>query len=339
VSHRPIPSASLEEGLSPTAVSARVPPPLLPGIRRTVLSLMLIHVAISSGGYLFVKIGLSEFSSFAFAFWRFVIGLTGLLAAAVFLRAWPKVDREDWPRILLLAALAVPANQLMYLSGMKYSVPSHASLIYGATAVVALVLSTVLGYEKLRPFKVAAISLTGLGLVLVVSSSRTPILGSENFGGDVLITFSMFAWAGYTVFGKPLVAKYGAMPATLVCLVVGTLMGLPFLIGPALAQDYSVLTLRGWTGAAYSGIMSTCISYTIWFALLRRVDPSQVAIMTTPQPVVTTILSVLILGEALTMPLIIGGLFVIGGVLLMQAPALLKHNYFGKWLHKSAPLE
>ena len=108
----------------PTAIPGSEPPRLLPQFRRTVLSLMLLHVAISSGGYLFVKVGLSEFSSLAFAFWRFVIGLAGLVTATLVLRAWPKVERQDWPRIFLLAALAVPANQLMYLSGMKYSVPS-----------------------------------------------------------------------------------------------------------------------------------------------------------------------------------------------------------------------
>lgn len=311
----------------PQQATENLPRRMIPRFRKSVLSLMLLHVAINSGGYLFVKIGLREFSPFAFAFWRFVVGLAGILAIIIFVRAWPKVERQDWPRILLLAALSVPANQLLYLNGMKYSVPSHASLIYGATAAVALVLSTLLGYERLRRFKVMAIALAVCGLVLVVSSSRTRILGTENFGGDVLITFSMFAWAAYTVLAKPIVAKYGALPATLVCLLCGSLMGLPFLIQPALAQDYSILTWRGWAGPIYAGIMVTCVSYTIWFALLKRADPSQVAIITTPQPVVTTALSVLILGEALSFPLIMGGLLVIGGVLLMQTPALRNSKY------------
>jgi drug/metabolite transporter (DMT)-like permease len=318
-------------------VAGSAPVRILPQFRRTVLSLMIAHVIINSGGYIFVKIGLGEFSSFAFAFWRFVIGLAGMAVLIIFLRAWPRVERRDWPRIILLGLLSVPANQLLYLSGMKYSVPSHASLIYGATAVVALILSVFLGYEKLRRFKVLAISLAGVGLVLVVSSSRTPILGSENFGGDALITLSMFAWAGYTVLGKPIVAKYGALPATLVCLLCGSLIGLPFLIQPALAQDYSILTWRGWAGPIYAGLMITCVSYTVWFALLRRVDPSQVAIMTTPQPVVTTALSVLILGETLSLPLILGGLFVIGGVLLMQTPALLKNRRISAMIGRFEP--
>jgi drug/metabolite transporter (DMT)-like permease len=295
-------------------------------LRSTVLGLMIIHVAINSCGYLFVKVGLAEFTPFAFAFWRFSFGIVGLILIFVLRRAWIHVEKRDWPRFLLLGALAVPANQLLYLNGMRFTVPSHASLLYGATAVAALGLSSLLGYEKLRLFKVLAILVSLCGLVLVVSESPTPIIGTENFAGDILISISVLVWAGYTVLAKPVVDKYGPVRATLVCLILGSAMGLPFLVAPALAQDYAIVTWRGWIGTLYTGFMITAVSYTIWFALLRRVDPSQVAILTAPQPVVTTVLSVLILKEAIGASLILGGFLVIGGVVLMQAPILLRRK-------------
>ncbi|MBU0509740.1 DMT family transporter [bacterium] len=302
---------------------------MLARFRTSMIALMSVHVAINSGGYLFTKVALSEFSPFAFAFWRFLIGVGGLTAVFFLRKAWMRIEREDWPRFLLLAVIAVPANQLLYLSGMRGTVPSHASLLYGSTAVVALALSTLIGYEKLRPYKVVAILLAVLGLTLVVSESPTRLIGTESFAGDLLIALSVIMWASYTVLGKPIVAKYGATRATLVCLILGSLLSLPFLIGPALAQDYATITWKGWAGPLYTGIMITTVSYTIWFALLKRIDPSQVAILTAPQPVVTTILSVLILKEAIGISLVSGGLLVIGGVCLMQIPALMKRRQVG----------
>jgi drug/metabolite transporter (DMT)-like permease len=299
---------------------------MLTRLRSTVLSLMLVHVVINSCGYLFVKVALREFTPFAFAFWRFLFGLVGVGIILGLRRSWPRIEKADWPRFLLLATLSVPLNQFLYLNGMKYTVPSHASLLYGSTAVVALALSTALGYEKLSRAKVAAILLARAGLILVVSSSRTLILGTENAAGDLLIAISMVVWAAYTVLGKPMVTKYGAVRATLTSLMIGSVIGLPFLIAPALAQDYSVVTWRGWAGTLYTGFMITAVSYTIWFSLLRQIDPSQVAILTTPQPVVTTALSVFILHETLGLSLVVGGLLVIGGVLLMQAPTLLQRK-------------
>ena len=66
--------------------------------------------------------------------------------------------------------------------------------------------------------------------------------------------------------------------------------------------------------------MVTGVTYTIWFAMLKRIAPSQVAILTTPQPVITTTLSVLLLHEVIGVTLITGGLLVIGGVLLDASP-------------------
>jgi drug/metabolite transporter (DMT)-like permease len=302
-------------------------------LRSSVLGLMTLHVAINSCGYLLVKVGLAEFTPFAFAFWRFSFGMVGLMLIFLLRRAWIHVEQRDWPRFLLLGALAVPTNQLFYLNGMHFTVPSHASLLYGTTAVAALGLSAVLGYEKLRLFKVLAIAVSLCGLVLVVSESPTPIIGTENFAGDLLIAVSVVVWASYTVLAKPVVNRYGPVRATLVCLILGSAMGLPFLVAPALAQDYTVVTWRGWVGTLYTGFMITAVSYTIWFALLRRVDPSQVAILTTPQPVVTTALSVLILKEAIGISLVLGGLLVIGGVLLMQAPILFRQKSRMESLH------
>jgi drug/metabolite transporter (DMT)-like permease len=287
-----------------------------------VISLIALHVAINSGGYLFVKVALREFNPLAMAFWRFVFAIVGLSVMMVLFKARPRIERPDWPRFLLLAALAVPANQLLYLSGMKYTVPSHASMIYAATAAVALIFSVIMGYEKPRLLRIAAISAAILGVGFVVSSSPTRILGTENFAGDILIFVSMVVWAGYTVLAKPIVQKYGAVRATLVCLSVGSVMGIPFVLAPALQQDYSIVTWHGWLGAAYTGIMISAISYTIWFTLLKRIDPSQVAILTTPQPVVTTVLSVIILNEAIGLPLILGGLLVIAGVLIMNVHSI-----------------
>jgi len=286
------------------------------------IALMAAHVSLNSGGYLFAKVGLSEFSPFAFAFWRFLIGLAGLSTVLLLRNVRLRIERRDWPRILLLATCAVPANQLLYLCGMRWTVPSHTSLLYGSTAVFALLLSAILGYEKLRSYKVMAILLAVAGIALVVSESPTQLIGSENFAGDVLITLSVVMWAAYTVLAKPMVEKYGAVKTTLACLMLGSLMTLPFLVVPALAQDYSAITWRGWAGPVYTGIMITTISYTLWFAMLKRIDPSQVAILTAPQPVVTTILSVLILRETIGISLVTGGVLVIGGVCLMQIPAL-----------------
>lgn len=288
-----------------------------------VFLLMIAHVVLAGCGYIVVKLGLREFGPFAFAFYRLAIGLLAISAVVFHKSWWPKLEKKDWPRLIVLALLAVPINQVVYIFGMQYSVPSHASILYGLTAAFALTLSAILGYEKLRAHKVLAILICLCGILLVVWQHNVPDPDSELLRGDLLVLTAVIAWAVYTVLAKPLVIKYGAIPATMASLLVGTLAALPFLIPAAIAQDYSKVTWIGWGAVFYSGVFLTVLAYSVWFTLVKMIDPSQVAILTTPQPIVATSLSALILGEVVGWRLVAGGVLVISGILMMDAPAFI----------------
>ncbi|MBI5059759.1 EamA family transporter [candidate division KSB1 bacterium] len=285
---------------------------------------MATHVFIASGGFIMTKLALSEFTPMALGFWRLLFGLIALVAFMLTFKSWQPVDRGDWWKIGGLALLAVPINQVGYIYGMQFTVPSHAALLYGCTVVFTVLLSVMLGREHLRKSRIAAIIMAVSGVTIVISGQHTQILGTENFAGDLIVLAAVMGWASYTVLAKPLVHRYGATQATTMCLILGSLMGLPFLGVPAAMQDYSRLTWIGWSGALYAGILLTGVAYAVWFTLLKRIDPSQVAIATSPQPVVTTALSTVILGEVIRGSLIIGGILVIGGVFVMNAPELFR---------------
>lgn len=287
---------------------------------------MALHVCIASGGFIFVKLALAEFTPLTLGFWRLFFGLLALLVYAYFFGEWKKIERSDWWKIAGLGLLAVPINQVGYIWGMQYTVPSHAALLYGSTAVFVILMAAALGYEKLRKSRIAAILMAVTGIVIVISGQRTLILGSENFFGDLIVLCGVVAWAAYTVFAKPFVVKYGATFTTTVSLICGSVMSLPFLVPPALAQDYSHVSWVGWSGALYAGILLTGVAYAVWFKLLKHIDPSQVAIVTSPQPVVTTALSTLILGEVIKPSLIFGGIMVISALFIMNASDLIKRK-------------
>jgi drug/metabolite transporter (DMT)-like permease len=163
--------------------------------RSSVLMLMLAHVSITGCGYVIVKLGLGEFDPLPFAFWRFVTGLAALGIIVLVLRCWPKIEKGDWPRVIALALLAVPVNQLVYLIGMRWTVPSHASLLYGATAAFALLMSAAAGYEKLRVYKFVAIALALAGLAIVMLQPGTSVLDHEHLFGDILVFCAVIFWS------------------------------------------------------------------------------------------------------------------------------------------------
>jgi drug/metabolite transporter (DMT)-like permease len=69
----------------------------------------------------------------------------------------------------------------------------------------------------------------------------------------------------------------------------------------------------------------------VWYKILTIIDPSQVAILTTPQPVVATAFSTVLVGEVIGWPIVVGGILVIAGIVLMDAPAFARRaNSFRK---------
>lgn len=290
-------------------------------MRLLLLGLMVTHVSVTGFGYVVNRLATQEFNPFAYAFWRLCVGIVGLVALMSLTKSWKRIDRADYPRILLLALVAVPINQVIYLVGISKTMPSHASLLYGTTAVFALFLSAALGYEKILKHKIFAIVVSLGGLVVIVTQGGEFDTGSQLFIGDVLIFTAVLAWATYTVLGKPIVKKYGAISTTGVVLLVGSFVGLPFLAYPALQQDYSSITWVGWGGVFYAGLVLSVLAYSVWYKILTMIDPSQVAILTTPQPVVATTFSTFIVGEIIGWPLVVGGILVIAGIVLMDAPA------------------
>ena len=52
---------------------------------------------------------------FTFAFYRFAISSVILLAIVRVMRPTPPIERRDWWKIVLLAILIIPGNQMLYM--------------------------------------------------------------------------------------------------------------------------------------------------------------------------------------------------------------------------------
>jgi drug/metabolite transporter (DMT)-like permease len=78
------------------------------------------------------------------------------------------------------------------------------------------------------------------------------------------------------------------------------------------------LTGEAWLWLILIALVSTVVAVSAFFAGLRRVGPSEAAILSTFEPPVTVVLAFLVLGERLTVPQLAGGALVLAAVVLLQ---------------------
>jgi len=229
----------------------------------------------------------------------------------------PSIARADYKLLLFLSFLVIPINQFCFLFGMKYTVPSHAALLYATTPILVLLFSRVFLGERLAPRKIAGVALGFVGVVIVIFE-RGLTASMQYVFGNLIIFLGVNAWGLYTVFGRNLILKYGAIGASSATIIVGTMLFVPIGIVPTWNFSFENLPLSNWFQISYLGIVTSVFAYYLWYYAIARIEVGKVAVFTNLQPILTTILAVLVLGQSITAAFIIGGIIAISGVVVAQ---------------------
>jgi len=65
-------------------------------------------------------------------------------------------------------------------------------------------------------------------------------------------------------------------------------------------------------------VITSVVAYLLWYYALSRAEAGKVAVFTNLQPLLTTVLAVLLLNQDVTVAFLVGGTVAIGGVVLAQ---------------------
>ncbi|MBF88803.1 MAG: hypothetical protein CMG75_03920 [Candidatus Marinimicrobia bacterium] len=281
-----------------------------------------IFLAIIGVSFLFsftniaAKEAVMNLSPWAVAFFRFLIGSFTLY---VLMKSMGKTINllpiDKW-RFVTLAFLAVPLNQITFLAGIQYTPASHPALLYATTPAWVLLLALWLRIEKLRWWKWAGIVLAILGVGILFLGEFISFR-RDTINGDLLLMVALFAWALYTTLGKPIVERYGALETTFVVITFGFFLYVPFGIWSVFTADYSQITSKAILAIIYIGIFASGIAYFLWYWLLARIRPSQVAIITCLGPPLTAFFEWTIFGTVPTLNLLLSSIVVLMGIVLM----------------------
>ncbi len=279
---------------------------------------MFLHSVLSAGTYLAAKRVLGELSPWEVALARFV--LAALCYAALLSRQRLRIPRRDLLGLAALGVVAIPINQGFFLAGLASTTPSHAALLYALTPIFVFLLARWRLAERTTWTKLAGIVLAFAGVVVVLAVRPSGGLGftDGSLTGDLMVLLAVVAWAVFAVGGKGYAERYGAVVSTGVAVIFGTLVYLPFGLLLSSAAPFQRLSTAGWGSLAYLVLVTSVISYLLYYWALRRAEASRVAIWSNLQPVLTAPLAWLLLGDPLGAGLLAGGAMVLCGVLLTQ---------------------
>jgi drug/metabolite transporter (DMT)-like permease len=232
------------------------------------------------------------------------------------------VKRSDLPLILLLGLINLPINQLLFVWGVKFTTAPNAALAYALTPVFVVIMLALArtGEAGWKRWIGVGVALIGAVIVLVDKGAR---LSPDHTLGNVMVLCASASWAAYTVLGRRLIMTYGAVHATALTFFSG--LGWYVLVYTFLPidTDTSPLTEASnagsiWLQLFYLGVITSGLGYALWYYALTHMETSKVAVFNNLQPVLTTILALIIFGTEPTIPFVIGGVIALSGVVITQ---------------------
>jgi len=265
-------------------------------------------------GFFFGKIALAEMSVGTMVFYRFVFAVLGL-TPLLFTHPAHFTARE-WKLLLGASFLGVPLQFLIQFKGLSLTTVSHASLMVGTMPVLLAVGASVFTKERLNILGWTCLAVSTTGAALIALGGRHSTSG-PTLAGDLLVVLSLIIALFWVLLNKKLVETHSAIIVTAYGLVSGALMLaviVPFLYGMPPVHGISA---KAWAASAASGLLCTASSTLLWNYGMSQVPASQAGVFLNMEPLVGSLLGVILLGETL------GPLAWIGGSLILLAAIIL----------------
>ena len=243
---------------------------------------------------------------------RWGIGFVCVLPVALLLRVrWP--SRADWPGVALLGFCFYGLFFILYNLAVSYTTAARASLALSTLPLQTMIVAALLGIEPLtwRKSIGVAIAMAGVGAALATGLARAP---AGAWRGELLMTGAVLCMSFYNVFSRPFIRRSSALGFLAVGMGSGAVA---LVIAGLLTGRVAVLesfTPAQWLAGVYLGVAGGALAFILWVMALQRASPTRVANTMTVNPIAAALLAQQLVGEPLTLDLLLGLVAVFAGI-------------------------
>jgi drug/metabolite transporter (DMT)-like permease len=274
-------------------------------------------------GFLFGKWALDELSVGHLVLYRFLFAAIGFAPATWRALRNPatRIARQDYNLIFIAALVGVPVQFIIQFYGLERTTVSHASLMIGALPVLLAAGSALFAHEHVSKGRWLALfaSMLGAGMIAFGASSGEAGVHAS-LSGDLLVAVSLLAGVAWILITAVLMktGRYTPVNASAYVMTIGALMVVVWVLATEGLPPIH-LTARTWISVIALGLVATTVTTYLWNWGLAHVPASQAGVFLNLEPVVGTLLGVVLLHDMLGHYSILGGLLVIGAAVFVAA--------------------
>jgi drug/metabolite transporter (DMT)-like permease len=275
-----------------------------------------------AASYVAAKFALRDFSVTLMLALRMGLSALVLLPWLIAKRHELKLTRSDIPQLALLSLVGFVLNKLFEFGGLALTTASDVALLITSESIFTAALSWILLRERFKKMTGFALLLGFVGVYLIVERSLIPNLpangGAWRIVGDLLVVMALLSEAFYTVRGKSMLVKHSPLLITAASIVGSMIFWAPVAGWEILSSGWHAPSMVAWISLGWLAFMSTVIAYLAWFQGLAQVDGSAAASTLFIQPLLGTLLAIVLLGDQLSPMTIVGGILILVSVYLIS---------------------
>ncbi|MFZ7133287.1 MAG: DMT family transporter [Eubacteriales bacterium] len=263
--------------------------------------------------------GISDGSSIIrilFAAYRFTLAGLLILAVALFLKLPFKSALSHWKTIALIGILQTFFQYVFFYIGLSNTEAVKSSILTGTSVFFAMIAAHIyFKDDTINKRKAVGASIGFLGII-VANLSGSNLNFSFSITGEGFILFAAISGAIANIFVR-LVTKnmHPLVVAGLQMTYGGILL---FIFGLVGASPFDMTYSIQGVGILFYLACLSATAFSIWFYLLSNYNVSSVSIHKFQIPMWGSLISVILLGESLSLPKIVALILVIVGIVVVN---------------------
>ena len=202
---------------------------------------------------------------------------------------------------------------ILYNIAVSYTTAARASLALSTLPLQTMLVGALLGIEPLTGARALGVGIAVLG-VFAALASGLPAAPAGAWRGELIMTGAVLCMAFYNVWSRPFIQRSSALGFLAVGMGCGALA---LVIAGLLTGRLAVLASFGpaqWIAGIYLGVGGGALAFILWVLALQRATPTRVANTMTVNPMAAALLAQLLVGEPITLNLVLGLIAVFAGI-------------------------
>lgn len=250
------------------------------------------------------------------ALFRAIIAAISIIIYQLFSRKRIRFSeiKKDLP-LLFLSGAVMGFNWILLFEAYNYTTISIATLSYYFAPVVVMIVCPILFKEKMTLKQIACFIMSTIGLILIIGVDGAD-MGVNNLKGIGLGLGAAVFYATVIILNK-FIKNVTGIDRTLLQFFAAIIVLTPYVFATS-GINLSSAGKLGILNLLIVGVIHTGIIYCLYFSSLKNLKGQEAAIISYIDPLVAIIVSVMILGETITMMQIAGGLLILGFTLLNE---------------------